>query len=275
MVASVTISDETVYDLADVLHLDRRNMHRHLVTLKRTFGSSLTTVRRPYLAGSTVEVESPRRGAPTVLVLVAFFAVAALAFSATGFSASSSACSVCGKNLVKNPGAESGRGQNAVGESGAVPHWTNTTGNFGAAAYATPGFWFSPTSVGPKDKGKNYFYGGSDGLATGVNASVGTQTIKVPATAAGHTATLSGWLGNYSSDTAQVRAEFMDASGKLISAIRIGPDTTLPGDGDMGERSRSGKVPSGTSSISIVITFADSIHNADEAGADDISLILS
>ena len=199
----------------------------------------------------------------------------ALASAAIGSSARSVACSFCGKNLIKNPGADNGRGQNATGESGAVPDWTKTAGNFGAAAYAAPGFWFSPTSAGPKDKGKNYFYGGAEGLPSGVKASVGTETIKLPATAAGHTATLSGWLGNYGKDTAEVRAEFIDSSGKLISAIRIGPDTTLPSDGEMGERSRSGKVPTGTTSISVVIIFADTINNADEAGADDISLVLT
>ena len=197
----------------------------------------------------------------------------ALALVAVGSSARSAACSFCGKNLVKNPGAESGKGQNAWNESGAVPGWTKTTGAFGAASYTASGLNFTPTGMGPKDKGKNYFFGG-DIPGAKFPASVGTQTIKLPAGAAGHKATLSGWLGNYSNDTAQVRAEFMDGSGKMISALRIGPDTTISTSGDMAFRTRSASVPAGTASIVVVITFTDH-NNSNEAGVDDVSVVLT
>lgn len=206
-------------------------------------------------------------------ILVAAVA-SALSLSAGGFSATSAACSFCGKNLIKNPGAEGGKGQNASGETGAVPGWTNTAGGFGAAAYTGFGIgWFTATSQGPKDRGKNYFFGGTTTAATSAHASIGTQTIKVPATAAGRKATLSGWLGNYSSNTASVRAEFLDASGKMLSAVRIGPDSTIGG-GNMALRTRSGVVPAKTAAISVVITFTDHA-NDNLAGADDLSLVLS
>ena len=198
---------------------------------------------------------------------------AALALSTIASSSRAAACSFCGKNLVKNPGAESGKGQNAEHETGAVPDWTKTAGAFGAASYSYTGFWFLAASKGPKDKGKNYFFGGSINGAS-FPQSVGTQTIKVPAAAAGHKATLSGWLGNYGSDTSQVRAQFMDSSGKMLSAVRIGPDTTIGGT-DMALRSRTATVPPGTASISVVITFTTLNHDASQAGADDISLVLS
>ena len=71
-------------------------------------------------------------------------------------------------------------------------------GQFGAAAYTGFGVgWFSASSKGPVDKGKNYFFGGTTTAATSAKASIGSQTIKLPASAAGHKATLSGWLGNY------------------------------------------------------------------------------
>jgi hypothetical protein len=197
----------------------------------------------------------------------------ALALVAVGSSTRSAACSFCGKNLVNNPGAESGKGQNAVNESGAVPDWTKTTGAFGAASYAASGLNFTPTGMGPKDRGKNYFFGG-DIPGAQFPDSVGTQTIKLPAGAAGHKAALSGWLGNYSNDTAQVRAQFMDSSGKMISALRIGPDTTISTSGDMAFRTRSVTVPAGTTTIAVVITFTDH-NNANEAGVDDISVVLS
>jgi hypothetical protein len=162
----------------------------------------------------------------------------------------------------------------ATGANGAVPHWTNASGQFGAAAYTGFGVgWFTATSKGPTDRGKNYFFGGTTTAATSAKASIGSQTIKLPAGAAGHKATLAGWLGNYSNDTASVRANFTDASGKSLGGLRIGPDTTIGG-GDMSVRSRTGSVPAGAVSAVVTITFTDHA-NYNLAGADDISLVLS
>ena len=229
---------------------------------------------RPHDSSPPASAASPLAQTRVKVALVVLVALGALTIAAGGFSATSAACAFCGKNLIKNPGAEGGKGQNATGETGNVPGWTNTAGGFGAAAYTGFGIgWFTATSKGPANRGKNYFFGGTTTAATSAPASIGTQTIKVPAAAAGHKATLSGWLGNYSSNTAQVRAEFRDSTGKLLSAIRIGPDTTIGG-GNMGQRTRSGVVPPKTASISVVITFTDHA-NDNLAGADDLSLILS
>ena len=213
------------------------------------------------------------RKALALSAILLLTALAVLALAGTG-SASSAACAFCGKNLILNPGAEGGRGQNAVGAYGAVPHWTSTGGQFGAAAWTGFGVgWFSDRSKGPKSRGKNYFFGGTTTAATTAKASIGTQTIKLPAGAGGHKATLSGWLGNYGMDTAQVRAQFTDASGKTLAALRIGPDTTIASS-DMAFRTRSGTVPPGTSTVVVVITFTDHA-NYNLAGADDLALVLS
>ena len=42
----------------------------------------------------------------------------------------------------------------------------------------------------------------------------------------------------------------------------------------MGERTRKGTVPAGTTGVTIVVTFTDH-HNDNLAGADDLSLVLS
>ncbi len=65
----------------------------------------------------------------------------------------------------------------------------------------------------------------------------------------------------------------MDASGKVLSAIRIGPDTTIGG-GDMASRTRHAAVPAGTTGVTIVVTFTDHA-NYNLAGADDLSLVLT
>jgi len=215
-----------------------------------------------------------RRHGGSLVLLAALGLVAALAVAASGSAASAAGCSFCGKNLVLNPGAEAGKGLTATNVQGAVPDWTNAAGQFGAAAYTGFGVgWFTASSTGPKEKGKNYFFGGTTTAATSAKASIGTQTIKLPAGAAGHKATLGGWLGNYGSDTASVRVAFTDGSGKTLSGIRIGPDSTLGG-GNMGYRSRSGSVPAGAVSAAVTVTFTDHA-NDNLAGADDISLVLA
>jgi hypothetical protein len=245
---------------------------RALLILDPIRGSAAVR-RKTTIGGDLMKLENATRRSRRAALTAAMAAgLALLACSVGSAAASSAGCSFCGKNLVKNPGAESGKGQSAENETGAVPDWTKTTGAFGAASYTASGFWFSPTAKGPKDRGKNYFFGGGEGGASSTE-SVGTQTIKLPAGAVGHKAVLSGWLGNYSNDTVQVRAQFMNSSGKMLSAIRIGPDTTIGG-GDMDFRTRNASVPAGTASISVVVTFTDHV-NANLAGADDISLVLN
>jgi hypothetical protein len=209
------------------------------------------------------------RGAVFALATVGA-AMLVLAMSA----AAAEACGICGKNLIKNPGAELGRGVNAVGAFGAVPGWTVAAGQFGAASYTFPNGWYSAKSRGPKNRGKNYFFGGTTTAAVEAEASVGTQAIKLPAAAVGRKATLSGWIGNYVQNRTQVRAQFMDASGAVLSTVRIGPAVTIAGS-DMGFRSRFGKVPAGTTQVMISVIFSGGGANYKLAGADSLSLVLS
>jgi hypothetical protein len=203
-------------------------------------------------------------------IAAAMLAATAILASAT---AGTAACGVCGKNLIKNPSAEGGLGITAVNASGAVPGWTTVSGEFGAASYTFPNGWFSARSKGPKNRGRNYFFGGTTGAAVAAQATIGKQTVKLPAAAVGRTATLSGWLGNYGKNYAQVRAQFEDATGKLLKAVRIGPDTTIGGT-DMSARSRSAKVPAGAKQVTVVVTFAGGGANYKLAGADALSLTL-
>lgn len=212
-----------------------------------------------------------RRAGALLLVAGVVVAVAlATAMTATG----ARGCPVCGKNLIKNPGAESGLGVTAVDAKGAVPGWTIAAGQFGAASYTFPNGWFSARSKGAPKRGRNYFFGGTTREAVEAPASTGQQTIALPASAAGRTAKLSGWLGNYGENRSQVRAEFMDASGTVLSRIRIGPAVTIAGT-DMSLRSRSGKVPAGTKQVTMVVIFSGGGANYKLAGADELSLVLS
>jgi hypothetical protein len=197
--------------------------------------------------------------------------------ASAGSAAPEAACGVCGKNLIKNPGAEGGAGITAVGAYGVVPGWTNEAGQFGAASYTFPNGWFQKTSKGSPKRGRNYFFGGTTTEATSAKATIGKQTIKLPGAAAGHRVMLGGWLGNYGSgptgNMTQVRAEFANADGAVLARLRIGNDTTISGT-DMAFRSRKGKVPAGASQVTIVVTFSGG-NNYKLAGADDLSLVLS
>ena len=210
-----------------------------------------------------------RLAASTTAALVG----AAMILATATATAGTAACAICGKNLIKNPSADGGLGITAVDASGAVPGWTNVAGEFGAASYTFPNGWFSARSNGPKNRGKNYFFGGTTRAAVEAQATIGKQTVTLPAAAVGRTATLSGWLGNYGKNTAQVRAQFEDASGKTLSALRIGPDTTIAGT-NMSFRIRSAKVPGGAKQVTIVVTFAGGGTNYKLAGADALSLAL-
>jgi hypothetical protein len=210
----------------------------------------------------------------TLLLTAVLGAVVAAALAVAMTATAAGGCPACGKNLIKNPGADAGLGVTAVGASGLVPGWTITSGQFGAASYTFPNGWFSARSKGPAKRGKNYFFGGTTTEAVTAPASVGTQTIALPKSAVGRTATLSGWLGNYVQNRSQVRAEFLDASGAVLSLVRIGPAVTIAGT-DMGLRSRTGKVPAGATQAKVSVIFSGGGSNYKLAGADSLSLVLS
>lgn len=207
-----------------------------------------------------------------LLLTVALIGALAAALAVTAPAAKG--CPVCGKNLIKNPGAEAGRGVTAVGAFGGVPGWTIEGGQFGAASYAFPNGWFSARSQGPKNRGKNYFFGGTSEAAIRGPASIGTQTIALPAAAVGRKATLSGWLGNYGNSRAQVRAEFIDAAGTPLATLRIGPVVTTGGT-NMVLRTRNRTVPAKTTQVKVSVNFGPNSASYNLAGADSLSLVLT
>lgn len=215
-----------------------------------------------------------RRGSYVAGIVAVTAALLSMTAPAAMTAPAQAKCAVCGKNLIKNPGAELGRGVVSVDAFGAVPGWTLVAGQFGAASYAFPIGQYSATSKGSPKRGKNYFFGGTTTAAVTAPASIGSQTIALPASAANRKATLSGWLGNYGTKRSQVRAEFMDAAGAVLSRVRIGPAVTIGGT-DMSLRSRTGTVPAGTTQVKIVITFAGPGAAYNLAGADNVSLVLS
>lgn len=201
-----------------------------------------------------------------------------LAFApAAGASARlvASPCPSCGHNLIENPGAEAGKG--AAGDVRVkVPDWKQTHG-FTATQYAWAGGDLSATSPGPKDRGKNYFYGGPDSAR-----STGTQVITVAAgaIAAGDVQyTLSGWLGGYDSqgDHATLNVTFENASGQAIGTAHIGPVTEAQRKGisELLSRSSTGMVPPATAEVEIQLVMMREAGSDDDGLADNLSLVFT
>ena len=189
--------------------------------------------------------------------------------------ASAMSCPACGHNLILNPGAEAGPGsdEDSVVK---VPDWKQT-GGFTSAQYAWSGGDISATTPGPKNRGKNYFYGGPDAAR-----STGTQVIQVvPAGLSGGHATyaLSGWLGGFSSqgDNAAVYLTFESAAGAPLAKASLGPVTEAQRDGssELLFRQASGPVPGATRLVVVKLVLSRTDGSDNDGMADNLSLVLS
>ena len=193
--------------------------------------------------------------------------------------AGTTACGICGKNLIKNPGAEAGAGITAVGAFGAVPGWTNEAGQFGAASYTFPNGWFSEELEGLAEARQELLLrGDDDGRPSSAKATIGKQTIKLPAAAAGRKATLSGWLGNYGNGPTANMRRCGRSSPTRPAGARAAQDRQ--GHDDLGHRHgrpepQAAQFRAGAKQVTIVVTFGGTTAAYKLAGADDLSLVLA
>jgi hypothetical protein len=206
--------------------------------------------------------------------------IAAATFAVTpsvaeaGSARAAGPCHACGRNLIANPGAEAGKGADAdiVVK---VPDW-KPTGAFTAAQYAW-GADLSATTPGPKNRGKNYFYGGPSSLI-----STGTQVITVGTggISAGRASyVLSAWLGGYSDqgDNAKLIVTFETPAGTALKTITLGPVTAAQRH-DVSEllfRQRTGKVPAATEKIKVELSMTLKTGGDNDGLADNLSLVFS
>jgi hypothetical protein len=195
-------------------------------------------------------------------------------------------CLVCGHNLISNPGAELGQGTNDDSVIKVIPGWAHS-GGFTVAQYAWSGGDLSPTTPGPKNRGKNYFYGGPSSAR-----STGTQLIEIPrheVPAAGLDFVLSGWLGGYDSqgDNATLYVSFQNGAGQKIafknatgvtsSSAQIGPVTEAQRK-DVSEllhEAMTGQFPPSTRIVKVVLVFVRESGSDNDGLADNLSLVLS
>jgi hypothetical protein len=206
--------------------------------------------------------------------VVAAASVALVPGVATGATVPNIACPACGRNLIADPGAEAAKGAN--GDSVVkVPGW-KATGDFTAELY-TSGEDLSPTTPGPGNRGKNYFYGGP--YAT---QSTGSQVIKVGTTGITSgkiTYFLSAWLGGYADqgDYTKLTATFESSTDKVLSAVKLGPVTAAErhDTSELLERQGTGVVPASTVYIKIELLMVKRVGGDDDGLADNLSLVFS
>jgi len=189
-------------------------------------------------------------------------------------------------NLIVNGNAEAGPGTSDESVVEPVPGWTRH-GSVDVIQYAaTSGNFVAVTDPGPTDRGKNFFYGGADGLDNfGDNTTTSlTQTINISAASVLITTgsvqyTLSGWLGGFSSqdDNAKLTVQFVGATGQALGTASVGPVLAADRNNNDGLvlRTTTGKVPAGTVAINVVLLFTKVAGGDNDGSADDLSLLLS
>jgi hypothetical protein len=215
-----------------------------------------------------------RVGRRLLLVTAATATVAAIIPAAAAGASQNrpEACPSCNHNLIKNPGAEAGKGTKADRKL-KVPDW-KATGGFTAASYAWTSGDLSKTSPGPKARGKNYFYGGP-----AARKSTGTEVVPIAAGGVSggkvHYA-LSGWIGGYDgqADHATLTVTFENSAGKALATATIGPVTEAQRKevSELLLRSTTGVVPKTTRQIQIQLVMIRDSGDDNDGMADNLLL---
>jgi hypothetical protein len=178
-------------------------------------------------------------------------------------------------NLLANPGAEAGPGDQGTGEI-QPPSWS-VLGNLDVVAYGAPDFPTAADAAGIGG-GANFFAGGEQ------QTSQGVQTVDVSAAAAqidaGQViATLSADLGGFASqtDSVTITAQELDGAGSSTGSFSIGP-VTAEDRADVTKllpRTGSNLVPKGTRQIQVQMTMTRDDGSYNDGYADNVSLSLS
>jgi hypothetical protein len=208
--------------------------------------------------------------------LAAFMVALGCLFVAAG---SASAATAPTANLLANPGAEAGPGSADGVVIDVPPSWTTTAG-FTAIQYGAPGGFPTTAQSATIGGGRNFFGGGNTALATATQTvDVFSATSQIDAGQA--QATLSGYLGGFSSqdDNMTVTATYLNAhsNGTSLGSLRIGPVTASDrgGQTELLRRVASGRVPRGTRAVQVVMTATRLAGTSNDGYADNISLTLS
>jgi uncharacterized protein (TIGR03437 family) len=196
------------------------------------------------------------------------FLAALLAVPISGWAQSS-----FGANLIVNPGAETGPGSGSSTIVSSIPGWTSNGAN--VITYAS-GYGITTGDIVPVGAGKNYFSNGSTASSMSQTISLTAGTSAIDAGTASFDA--SGYFGGYSNydDAAAMTIVFLNGAGTSLSSITIGGVKSADRESTgMYLRRQVGAVPIGTRSTTVTVNFTITGSSQNNAGADNLSLILN
>jgi uncharacterized protein (TIGR03437 family) len=190
-------------------------------------------------------------------------------------SQSAQAQSIFGKNLIVNGDAEAGSASSSGGTAVAsIPGWT-ASGSPNVLPYGLK-IRLQPTSIGPVNRGANYF--------AGVNTAKAVLTQKVDISAAASAIDAgsvsydaSGYLGGDSEDSAQMLVTFLGASGNTLTAVTLGPvaHSDRYQEPSIYLRRQIGLVPAGARSATVELDLIRASGSENDGVADNLSLVLN
>ncbi len=190
-------------------------------------------------------------------------------------------------SLLRDGGAEGGFGGYFVGVPYLVPGW-ETNGGLTALRYGLPGFPSEATpppvvaagrfpvgGVRPGDGGRRFLFGGVQAVSTAVQGvDLAERAAEIDTGRA--SVTLSGLLGGRGTETDEgtVVGTFLDATGKALGLVQIGPVTPA----DRGNATRfvsrlqTATLPAGTRKVRVTLTATRRAGTTNDAYFDNLAL---
>jgi len=206
-------------------------------------------------------------------------AVAATSLVAAVVTIGASAHTAAAANLLKDGGADLGQAVNdSSGIVATMPNWTRV-GSFTVVTYGAPG-GFPERVISQKIGGKaNFFAGGPANPKSSVTQVVDVSRFQGAIDAGKRKATLSGFLGGFASqdDSLAATATFLNAAGKSLGTLKIGPVSAAQRKGltALIKKSATKPVPKGTRSIQARLSAARTSGSYNDGYADNLSLTVA
>jgi hypothetical protein len=194
-----------------------------------------------------------------------------------GINHAAAATGVLGVNLIVNGDAEGSLGVTNDTSVLAPTGWTASPG-FTVVQYGASGGFPTLSDPGPVQRGKNFFAGGPNTATSTATQQINLPTPLVASKRYLYTYHVSGYFGGYADqhDYATLSISFISATSGTLGSRHIGGVTpqNRTNQTSLLLRSATGYVPSGTQSITVVLTMVRFDGSYNDGYADNLSLVL-
>jgi len=181
-------------------------------------------------------------------------------------------------NLIQNPGAESGPSSGSGAIPVPVPGW-NVVNSATVASYGAQGV-AGTQSPGSPNRGSQFFIGGPGGQTlSSLTQTIDLTNLAEPVDFGRVGFRIAAYLGGVAGqdDSALLAAVFNDSNGDSVGTSNLIGPTNFARNNTTGMllRQRTGMIPPGTRTITLVLSFSRSATTTNDGCADDLSLVLS